>query len=85
MYDVYGTNIFKLGNMKNKNRMNSYVTPYIDPIKMLRIFSLCNAKLGELCSLYKKYFIMILLNKGELCSPSFALQSEKLSERKFFY
>ena len=34
MYDVYGTNIYKLGNMKNKNRMNSYVTPYIDPIEI---------------------------------------------------
>ena len=34
MYDIYGTNIYKLGNMKNKNRMNSYVTPYIDPIEI---------------------------------------------------
>jgi len=34
MYDVYGENIFKLGNMKNKNIMNSYVTPYVDPIEI---------------------------------------------------
>lgn len=34
MYDVYGDNIYKLGNMKSMRRMNSYVTPYLDPIEI---------------------------------------------------
>lgn len=34
MYDTYGNNIYKLGNMKNKSRMNGYVTSYIDPVEI---------------------------------------------------
>lgn len=48
MYDVYGENIYKLGNMKNKNRMNSYVTPYIDSIEIKLISNKINDKtIGE--------------------------------------
>ena len=48
MYDIYGKNMFKLGNMKNKNRMNSYVTPYIDPIEIKLISNkILDKSIGE--------------------------------------
>ena len=58
MYDTYGKNMFKLGNMKNKNRMNSYVTPYIDPIEIKLISNkILDKSIGEkiLFDILRKY------------------------------
>ena len=60
MYDIYGENIFKLGNMKNKNRMNGYVTSYIDPVEIKLISNkIVDKNIGEkiLFDILSKYRI----------------------------
>ena len=60
MYDTYGENIFKLGNMKNKNRMKGYVTSYIDPVEIKLISNkIADKNIGEkiLFDILSKYRI----------------------------